>query len=107
MVSERSRALRASYCLLVGDNISVLNLRGAQNLVPPKIFDFWGERRPSADLIGAPKELSSNGESGIGSRLNCSKLQVIPTFLMNARCPLIKWSGNQPCDPSAEREVRW
>ena len=21
--------------------------------------------------------------------------------------PLIKWSGNQPCDPSAEREVCW
>ena len=38
-----------------------------------KIFDFWGERRPSADNLGAPKELCSNGERGIGSRLNCSR----------------------------------
>ena len=44
-----------------------------------------------------------SAESEVGS--TAAELQVIPTFLMNAPRPLIKWSGNQPCDPSAEREV--
>ena len=58
-------------------------------------------------LSGPPKSFARMGsaESEVGS--TAAELQVIPTFLMNAPRPLIKWSGNQPCDPSAECEVRW
>ena len=86
---RKSLIFGVSYCSLAGDNISVLPL-GA-----PKELRSNGERgigsRPNcsvaaghfafpADNIGAPRELRSNGESGGLGR------------------PLIKWSGNQPCD---------
>ena len=49
----------------------------------------WGEQRPwsPADLIGAPRELRSNGERGIGSRPNCSRAAghfALPADLIGA-----------------------
>ena len=58
-------------------------------------------------ILGSSESFARMGsaESEVGS--TAAELQVIPTFLMNAPCPLITWSGNQPCDPSAERDVYW
>ena len=93
---RKSLIFGVSYCSLAGDNISVLPL-------------------------GAPKELRSNGERGIGSRPNCSVAAghfAFPADNIGAprelrsngesgglRRPLIKWSGKQPCGRSAERDL--
>ena len=56
-------------------------------------------------ILGSSESFARMGsaESDVGP--TAAELQVIPTFLMNAPRPLIKWSGNQPCDPSAERDL--
>ena len=74
----------------------------------PRKSLIFGESGGQVQILsGPPKSFARMGsaESEVGS--TAAELQVIPTFLMNAPRPLIKWSGNQPCDPSAEREVRW
>ena len=83
-----------SYCSLVGDSISVpfpsppessARMGSAESEVGSTAAAAGHFAFP-ADNIGSPKELRSNGESGGLGR------------------PLIKWSGNQPCAPSAERD---